>query len=107
MRPYFHAGEEAKGTTDLQRAEAIAVYLPNAMDFVFVHLGTIDDAGKAVWVRYFAYVFQNSPVLRDFLEEHKDWYGGHSRSTSRGSKPTPRPPTPFFFGSGGQFGPPR
>lgn len=84
MRPYFHAGEEAKGTTDLQRAEAIAVYLSNAMDFVFVHLGKIDDAGKAAWERYFAYVFQNSPVLRGFLEEHKGWYGGQFQEHVKG-----------------------
>jgi hypothetical protein len=117
MRPYFHAGEEAKGTTDLQRAEAIAVYLSNAMDFVFVHLGKIDDAGKAAWERYFAYVFQNSPVLRDFLEEHKDWYGRQFQEHVKGLeadfeqsvrvKQRLALQSPFFFGPGGQFGPPR
>lgn len=117
MRPYFHAGQEPKGGTDLQRAEATAVYLSNAMDFVFLHLGKIDDAGKAAWERYFAYVFQNSPVLRAFLGEHKDWYGRQFQEHVKGLEADYEQSvkalqrlalqSPFFFGPGGPFGPPR
>jgi hypothetical protein len=73
MRKFFHDGVGPEKEEDRQRAQAIAVTLANAMDHIAANLDRVEH--EATWREYFKGVYDKSPVLRDYLDAHKTWYG--------------------------------
>lgn len=76
MVPFFRNGEQPDDD-DRRRAEAIAMALANALDHVLFRLGSIKGSKqeRAAWIAYCKDLKQNSPVMVELLEGHKEWYG--------------------------------
>jgi len=74
MRQYFYAKRRPK-RRHYQRAHAIAVALVGALDHVAAHLDEMDVPVRNAWKQYFTDVYDNSPVVRDHLQAHWQWYG--------------------------------
>jgi hypothetical protein len=75
MRKYFH-GCVAPPGNERPRAEAIALTLANALDHVLVHLERIDGANEEAeaWRSYCRELRKKSPVMRELLSQHPEWY---------------------------------
>lgn len=74
MREYFYGGK-TPSEDDRQRAEAIAVTIADAMDHVAAFLDPMPAPTQRAWKAYFRDMFDKSPMLRDYLREHVEWYG--------------------------------
>lgn len=61
------------------RAEAMVVDFANAMDFVLLHLKKLKRSGREAWEMYFARVWDQSPVLREFISTNSNWYSEETR----------------------------
>jgi hypothetical protein len=75
MRKYSHEGFVPCGD-DRPQAEAIAIALANALDHVLVHLERVEGAAEEseAWKCYCRDLRKNSPVMRELLCRHPDWY---------------------------------
>jgi hypothetical protein len=74
MRKYFHDGEKPTGT-DRELARAIAVTIADAMDHVAEYLDRMSDPAQTAWKAYVNDTYAKSPVLQEYLQTHKSWYG--------------------------------
>ena len=72
MRHYFHEGKEiAKTDPSYDKAIAIAGLHTDVMDSMLHTRGTLPHAGWEHWLKD---CFRHSPLMRQYLEENKDYY---------------------------------
>ncbi|HVD40537.1 MAG TPA: hypothetical protein VNC16_05985 [Solirubrobacterales bacterium] len=78
MRQYIGGGKRAprKDQVERERALAVCTALANALDHVVFHLGYMNDDSQRAWRIYIAETYARSPVLRDLLAAHPDWWPG-------------------------------
>lgn len=81
MRKYFHDGA-VPTDREAERARAIAVTMADAMDHVAAHLGLMDHPAEEAWKRYIGDMCDRSPILKEYLQTHRDWYGPALREQS-------------------------
>lgn len=88
MRRYIGGGKAPpkKDKEERWRALAVATALANALDHVVFHLRFMNEESQRAWRIYIAETYATSPVLRDLLEEHIDWWPGLQRQV-RGLNP--------------------
>jgi len=72
-RKYFYKGATPTGEDD--EAQAIAVSLAGAMDYTAAHFDHMPSHTREAWRAYFDFIYENSPVFVEHLEEHHSWYG--------------------------------
>lgn len=78
LRPYFYENRDPR-PRHRERTRAIAVVLVSAMDHVAVHFKAMDRDTRAAWKQYFNDIYKTSPVVRDQLGAHANWYGSQLR----------------------------
>lgn len=81
MRRYIGGDKKPpkKRKEERERARAVCTALANALDHVVFHLGYMNAETERAWRIYIAETYAKSPVLRDLLEEHPDWWPGLQR----------------------------
>jgi hypothetical protein len=93
LRKYFHGGAtlptvaahypETSPWAETRRerllAEAAVVDFANAMDFVLLHLKKLKQSGREAWENYFAEVWDESPLFREFISNKSNWYSNETR----------------------------
>jgi hypothetical protein len=78
MRQYVGGGKTLPtgDMTERERALAVLTTLANVLDHVVFHLGYMNEKSQRAWSAYITQTHTNSPVLRDLLEEHPEWWPG-------------------------------
>lgn len=81
MRRYIGGGEAPPKwrKKERERALAVATALANALDHVVSHLRYMNAEGQRAWRTYITETYAKSPVLRDLLAEHPNWWPGLQR----------------------------
>ena len=77
LKKYFYDDEKlAKKNVDYPRVQSIAEMILDFADFTLEHKPHMKDYPWHQWEKYFKYVYDHSPVMRDYWEEVKDmdWY---------------------------------
>ncbi|HEU5104473.1 MAG TPA: hypothetical protein VFU11_01400 [Solirubrobacterales bacterium] len=80
MRQYIGGGKALPKSdeTEQERERALAVLttLANVLDHVVFHLGYMNEKSQRAWSAYIIETHTKSPVLRDLLKEHPEWWPG-------------------------------
>ncbi len=76
LRDYFYCSKECKrlDVVTLQKLEIVAEMMADFFQQIHLQAAMMPPSTAKGWKNYIKTVVKNSPVLRAFLEKHKDWY---------------------------------
>ena len=76
LKPYFYGGKQVdtKEQVNRERLFSIAEMLADYFDNVYHQEACMPPQTFAGFSKFMRDTYQNSPVLREFLSERKDWY---------------------------------
>jgi hypothetical protein len=84
-RPYFYDGKNIDAVDpEYVRVSAIAEFFLHA-----IHRRYMQEYPWYVWERSLRDIYNESPILQQFLHEHPDWYPGEVYRMLTGRSPTP------------------
>jgi hypothetical protein len=88
-RQYFYEGEDVpRQKHDFTRVYTMAEMFVDGMDDLLEGEDYAPDATDWVaWKIYFWDIYQASPIIRQYYEKHRDWYGDSLRTIVEGKRP--------------------
>ena len=89
-RPYFYDGKSIDAVDpEYVRVSAIAEFFLHAVHNLTIHRRYMREYPWNVWERSLRDIYNKSPILQQFLNEHPDWYTGEVHRILTGRSPTP------------------
>jgi hypothetical protein len=89
-RPYFYEGKSIDAVDpEYVRVSAIAEFFLHAVHNLTIHRRYMREYPWYVWERSLRDIYNKSPILQQFLNEHPDWYTGEVHRILAGRAPTP------------------
>jgi hypothetical protein len=93
-RPYFYDGKSIDAVDpEYARISAIAEFFLHAVHNLTIHRRYMREYPWYVWEISLRDIYNKSPILQQFLQEHPDWYTAnvHRMLTGRSRTPCTRP----------------
>ena len=94
-RPYFYNGKSIDAVDpEYVRVSAIAEFFLHAVHNLTIHRRYMQEYPWYVWERSLRDIYNKSPILQQFLQEHPDWYTTElhrmltGKSPALGGRPT-------------------
>ena len=94
-RPYFYDGKSIDAVDpEYVRVSAIAEFFLHAVHNLTIHRRYMQEYPWYVWERSLRDIYNKSPILQQFLQEHPDWYTTElhrmltGKSPALGGRPT-------------------
>jgi hypothetical protein len=88
-RPYFYDGKSVDVVDpEYERVSAIAEFVLHAVHNLTIHRRYMKEYPWDVWERSLRDIYNNSPILQKFLQEHFDWYTAEVHRMLTGRSPT-------------------
>jgi hypothetical protein len=89
-RPYFYDGKSIDAIDpEYVRVSAIAEFFLHAVHNLTIHRRYRQEYPWYVWEKSLRDIFNKSPILQQFLNEHPDWYTGEVHRILAGRSPAP------------------
>ncbi len=86
MRQYFSGGKQLPADeTEAERARAIAMAMANSLDHVVEHLRFMKNGAQEAWGSYIHNLHKTSPVFKQLLADHGDWWPGLQKQIANNS----------------------
>lgn len=78
MRPYIYEGQEPpegfEDTPDYQRLLSAVEYLLDFFECAYTQFDLMPVYQRIGWIQYMAWIGQNSPFIKRFIDEEQEWY---------------------------------
>src|ERR1700752_2309139 len=88
-RPYFYDGKSIDAVDpEYVRVSAIAEFFLHAVHNLTIHRRYMQEYPWYVWERSLRDIYNKSPILQQFLQEHPDWDTAELHTILTGRSPT-------------------